>query len=240
MSTLRDLRNIYGRRRSNRYNSWRGRSRWAIYLRLLDFNSSAKVKEAIALGLLDPKVEYDFVHISNGTLRLFRMPNMKRVFHPRVVGVVAPKQVLEWLDREISDAKDIDAVCKIFCSLNQVPELVHLHNYFSLIPLFPKFPEIERQDLPCISPLPSLGRESVEVRIFDYRTPREPGSGPQEYITFMRDPTLDPRRVSYWFLGVPCQVVLHRFFKAVEYCEPSRPEISLGQKIHKALQTLGA
>lgn len=57
------------RRRSNRCNSWRGRSRWAIYLRLLDFNSSAKVKEAIALGLLDPKVEYDFAHISNGTLR---------------------------------------------------------------------------------------------------------------------------------------------------------------------------
>lgn len=38
-------------------------------MRLLDFNSSAKVKEAIALGLLDPKVEYDFAHISNGTLR---------------------------------------------------------------------------------------------------------------------------------------------------------------------------
>jgi hypothetical protein len=129
---------------------------------------------------------------------------------------------------------------KIFCSLNQVPELVHLHNYFSLIPLFPKFPDIERQDLLCVYPLLSLRRESVEVRIFDYRTPREPGSGPQEYITFMRDPTLDPRRVSYWFLRVPCQVILYRFFKAVEYCEPSRPEISLGQKIHEALQTLGA
>lgn len=38
-------------------------------MRLLDFNSSAKVKEAIALGLLDPKVEYDFAHISNGMLR---------------------------------------------------------------------------------------------------------------------------------------------------------------------------
>ncbi|KAJ7794820.1 hypothetical protein B0H14DRAFT_2922024 [Mycena olivaceomarginata] len=231
MSTLRDLRNIYGR--------------CAVCLQchktaiqsvqLLE--GQEQVKEAIVLGLLDPKVEYDFAHISNGTLQCL---TCNAYFTQGLLVWSPPKQVLEWLDREISDAKDIDAVCKIFYSLNQVPELVHLHNYFSLIPLFPKFPEIERQDLPCVSPLPSLGRVSVEVRIFDYRTPREPGSGPQEYITFMRDPTLDPRRVSYWFLWVPCQVILYRFFKAVEYCEPSRPEISLGQKIHKALQTLGA
>ncbi|KAJ7802827.1 hypothetical protein B0H14DRAFT_3779174, partial [Mycena olivaceomarginata] len=151
MSTLRDLRNIYGR--------------CAVCLQchktaiqsvqLLE--GQEQVKEAIALGLLDPKVEYDFAHINNGTLQCLTC----NAYFTQGLLVWSPsKQVLEWLDREISDAKDIDAVCKIFCSLNQVPELVHLHNYFSLIPLFLKFPEIERQDLLCVSPLPSLGRES--------------------------------------------------------------------------------
>ncbi|KAJ7756117.1 hypothetical protein B0H14DRAFT_3599709, partial [Mycena olivaceomarginata] len=159
MSTLRDLRNIYGRcavclqchkTAIQSVQLLEGQEQVG-YLRLLDFNSSAKVKEAIVLGLLDPKVEYDFAHISNGTLQCL---TCNAYFTQGLLVWSPPKQVLEWLDRH-----------------------------------------------------------TPRARLW---------------------------RVSYWFLGVPCQVILYRFFKAVEYCEPSRPEISLGQKIHKALQTLGA
>ncbi|KAJ7270396.1 hypothetical protein C8J57DRAFT_1227042 [Mycena rebaudengoi] len=138
---------------------------------------------------------------------------------------------------------DPSSVWKLFRSLHnrEISELTPLSGYYSLIPLFPyKKPKLDtgRYEIHVnLPPLSNVPFAKEPVRIFDSATSQD-GFHEKGGVVFHRNATLENGPVNYWYLPVPCHVILYLFFKVIESSGSSRPEIVLGQRIYENLKTI--
>ncbi|KAJ6608253.1 hypothetical protein B0H10DRAFT_2227065 [Mycena sp. CBHHK59/15] len=234
-----------------------------------------QVEEAMSLGMLDPKGEYDRRHIDNGTLQCSKCHQEYFTCKGKKVRVVLspPMPVLEYIFRKISkpDASESSTdpvtrgpvelweVWKMFCALEErnAPafEVVYLHHHYSLIPLF--YPiDKEWYEIPCFEPplytvdkgkfvqyhggSGSVSGSVQQFRVFDYRKvqPRKEDTPKLRVISFALGAGPSNSTIEYWYLPVPCNIILYLFLHAVRDFDSALPEVELGKKIYKALEEI--
>jgi hypothetical protein len=138
---------------------------------------------------------------------------------------------------------------QLFLSFNsgEITEVAHLAGYYSLIPLFPAKTDADKYEIYGKIPIPSnVPFAKKPVRIFDAATshdePHETGT-----IIYHRNPKLEDGPANYWYLPVPCHVILYLFFKVIDTSvssrpdgtlASSRPEVVLGRKIYTKLKRI--
>ncbi|KAJ7085040.1 hypothetical protein C8R44DRAFT_893975 [Mycena epipterygia] len=206
-----------------------------------------KVSDARSLGLLNPKKSHSRSGLRNG---IIQCPTRHlEYFAPGHLVLSPPIPVLEWITQKLEDATDSETVWKIFSEFELIHslELLRYKNNYSLIPVFSSDAETYevKCNLPTISVVTDSGTfktvstadQTGQSRTFSYKNPyqrSEPG-----IVRFAPTDSHDAP-TNYWYLPVPCHVILYFFLQRARSYTSERPEVVLARRIYAQLLNLRA